>query len=59
MEQRALEGNDYRSVVMEFQVLCPFIDRVTGYTKSARMTRLYVMYSALSGRVISSSLGLG
>lgn len=48
-----LERRDYYAVDMVFPIFCVFIDRVTGYTRSPKMTRVQVMYSSLMSRVMS------
>lgn len=48
-----LEGKDYCAVDMEFPILCVSFDRVTGYTKSARITLLHPTYGLLVSKAVS------
>lgn len=51
--QMMLKGKHYCAVVMVLPIACDFINRVTGYTKSAKMTIVYTMFSSLLSRVLS------
>lgn len=52
--RRILEGKECRAIDMVFPILCGFIDHVTGYAKSPKMTKVHAMYSLLM-----SSVGTG
>lgn len=50
-----LERKYYRTVDIVFPIVHDFIDGVTGYTKSLRMTRVHVMYSFFSSTTMSGN----
>lgn len=50
-----LQGNEYSAVYMLLLILCDFIDRVTEYVQSLKMTSVHAMYSSLMSGVISGS----
>lgn len=50
-----LEGKAYVAIYMVFQNACGFLNDMTGYTKSPRVTRGHAMYISLMSRDVSGN----
>lgn len=47
-----LQGKNYRAIDMAFPIVCGSINHLTKYTKPAKMTRVYAIYSPLMSKVV-------
>lgn len=50
-----LEAKDYRAVDIELLIVCGFIYRMTGYTKSPKIITVHAMYSLLVSTLLPGS----